>query len=116
MEDFAAMYIGPERRARRVYVTRNHEYHCKSGVCVAVRDVLSGAFVDDHEALGRVAGGVIHPYRDGVGRSIGSIQTATPGTRVHFSFDADDSCSVLTSAIESIERPPPEVVALYDRP
>jgi hypothetical protein len=34
---------------------------------------------------------------------------------VHFSFDADDSCSVLTSAIQWVERPARAVVALYDR-
>ncbi len=45
-------YRGPERRVRTCFVTRHREYHFKSGVCVAVRDRASSAWIADHEAVG----------------------------------------------------------------
>jgi hypothetical protein len=106
-------YAGPDRRRRRVYVTRNHEYHCKDGVCVAVREVRSGAFLPRHAAVGKKVTGALVFH----GRSIESVippEEAVPGQRLHFAVDVEDRRDVLTSSLTAIERPPREVVAQYD--
>src|SRR5436190_16014015 len=46
-------YAGPERRRHRVFVTRNSEYHTRDGVCVAVRDLRTGRFIEHHMAIGK---------------------------------------------------------------
>ena len=45
-------YSGPERRVHTVFETRNREYHVRSGVCVAVRDLKTGVWISNHEAIG----------------------------------------------------------------
>jgi hypothetical protein len=115
MDTHKPEYSGPERRKRSVYVTRNHEYHCKDGVCVAVRDARTGDFVPEHLALGKTVTGAF-VLRGG--RGIGSMflpENVAPGQRVHFSIDAQDPSAVTTSSLKSIERPPREIVAQYDR-
>jgi hypothetical protein len=114
MEPTKPEYSGPDRRTRRVYVTQNHEYHCKDGVCVAVRDVHSGDFVPKHSAVGkRVTGALLF---NGAGiKSISPPEEAAPGQRMHFAVDVDDRTDVLTSALKAVERPPREIVAKYDR-
>ena len=36
-------YSGADRRVHQVFVTRNTEYHVRSGLCVGVRDRRTGA-------------------------------------------------------------------------
>ena len=48
----SAMYEGPERRIHTVFRTFNHEYHVRGGLCVAVREIDSGVWISDHEAIG----------------------------------------------------------------
>ncbi|MGO8999684.1 MAG: hypothetical protein ACLQVI_40685 [Polyangiaceae bacterium] len=107
-------YAGPDRRRRRVYVTRNHEYHCKDGICVAVRDAQTGEFLPKHTAVGKRATGALVFNGAGI-ESVTSPEEAAPGQRMHFAVDVDDRCDVLTSALKSVERPPREIVAKYDR-
>ena len=45
-------YSGIERRIHKTYITLNSEYHVRAGVCVAVRDRDSGAWISGHEAIG----------------------------------------------------------------
>ena len=45
-------YEGPNRRVHTVFVTRNREYHTRDGVCVAVRDLKTTAWMALHAALG----------------------------------------------------------------
>lgn len=45
-------YSGKDRRVHTVFVTRNREYHTNRGVCVAVRDRRSTAWISNHEAIG----------------------------------------------------------------
>ena len=106
-------YAGPERRTRRVYVTHNHEYHCKDGLCVAVRDVRTGEFLPEHGAIGKRATGAVILNGGGIA-SISPVERATPGQRMHFAVDVDDRSDVLTSSVKAIERPPRDVVATYD--
>ena len=106
-------YSGPDRRRRRVYVTQNHEYHCKDGVCVAVRDIRTGEFLPEHTALGKVATGAVVLKGAGI-ESIAPPEEASPGQRMHFAVDVDDRSDVLTSTVQSIERPPRDVVEKYE--
>ena len=105
-------YSGPDRRRRRVYVTQNHEYHCKDGICVAVRSLRTRAFVPTHPAVGKTLAGALVLSRGGL-QSISPPEEAVPGQRMHFATDADDRTDVLTSSLQSIERPPRDVVAEY---
>jgi hypothetical protein len=97
-----------------VYVTQNHEYHCKDGVCVAVREPGSGAFLSKHPVVGkRVTGALVLNGSGGIA-SISPPAEASPGQRIHFAVDADDHGDVLTSSLKSIDRPPRDVVAQYE--
>ena len=46
------LYDGPDRRVHTCFITRNREYHTRSGVCVAVRDRSSSAWMARHRAVG----------------------------------------------------------------
>ncbi len=106
-------YAGPDRRRRRVYVTQNHEYHCKDGLCIAVRDTRTGSFLPKHAAVGkRVTGALV--FHGGTIESIIPPEEAAPGQRIHFAVDVEDRRDVLTSSLKAIERPPRDVVAQYD--
>ena len=106
-------YSGPDRRRRRVYVTQNHEYHCKDGVCLAVRDRISGAFLKTHRAIGKRASAAVTLANGGIS-SIAMPEEARPGERMHFVSGPEDPKDVLTSPLRSIERPARELVEQYD--
>jgi hypothetical protein len=108
----ASGYSGPERRRHRVFVTQNHEYHCRDGVCVAVRDITTGEFLPGHTAIGKRASAAVKLCEDGI-ESISMPDDAHIGERLHFTSGVDDRHDVLTSALCSIERPPKEIVARY---
>ncbi len=46
------IYNGSNRRVHTCFITRNREYHVRSGVCVAVRDRATSAWISGHRALG----------------------------------------------------------------
>ena len=97
-------YSGPERRRHRVYVTQHHEYHCKDGICVAVREVGSGEFIAS-TAVGKQVSAVVRFRSNGAIESIGVPDEAKPGERMHFANSTEDSRDVLTGPLKSIERP-----------
>jgi len=106
-------YRGPERRRHRVFVTRNTEYHCRDGICVAVRDRRTREFVEAHAALGkRVSGGLKFNDNGGIesARAGGDLE---PGDQVCFAGATDKDRSVITSPLDHVERPPKDVVAHY---
>jgi hypothetical protein len=105
-------YAGPERRRRRVYVTQNHEYHCLDGVCIAVRDVETEAFLPKHTAVGKTVSSALRLGANGI-ESISPPDEAHPGERIHFANGIDDPRDVLTSPLRTIERPTREVIAQY---
>ena len=45
-------YEGADRRVHTVFVTRNREYHTRDGICVAVRDLKTTAWMALHDAMG----------------------------------------------------------------
>jgi hypothetical protein len=101
-------YEGPERRRHRVYVTRNTEYHFRDGFCVAVRDRRTGEFLQGHLALRhRIAGGLKFFHNGGIGPNPGEPR---PGESIYFASEGRD---LVTSAVESVERPSKAVVGVY---
>jgi hypothetical protein len=109
-------YRGEDHWRYRVLVTRNSEYHCRSNICVVVRDRVTGALRDGHAALGRrLLGGL----RFDAGGGILSSSAAEPriGDRMYFSSGEEhDAMSVTTSALCAIECPRASVVARYPVP
>ncbi|MGD0528353.1 MAG: hypothetical protein ABSE49_24670 [Polyangiaceae bacterium] len=101
-------YGGPERRRHRVYLTKNTEYHFRDGFCVAVRDRRTGDFLHGHLALRRrVHGGIKFSRDGGIAPNAGEPR---PGESLYFASEGRD---LVTSALESVERPPREVVSAY---
>ena len=45
-------YSGNNRRVHTCFITKNREYHFRSGECVAVRDRSSSAWMAGHRAIG----------------------------------------------------------------
>jgi hypothetical protein len=111
-------YGGPERRRHRVFVTRNTEYHFRDGFCIAVRDRRTGDFLEGHLALRRrVNGGLRFFSNGGIAPNGGEPQ---PGESLYFSSDeraapggAERSRELVTSPLESVERPPRALIDAY---
>jgi hypothetical protein len=107
-------YSGPERRRRRVYVTRNTEYHVEDGTCVAVRDRRTQAFVQGHLALERRVAGTLRFFPNGaIAPSTGEPRA---GESICFGGSAsfeNDGRDLVTSPLECVERPAKTVVAAY---
>jgi hypothetical protein len=108
------VYRGPERRRRRVLVTRNSEYHCVDGVCVAVRDRTNGQFLRGHRAIGRHVDGSIRYYPTGGIAAAHDAAHVEPGEQVYLSSgDIDDPGNLLTSELIALARPSKGIVAAY---
>jgi hypothetical protein len=105
-------YAGPERRHRQVYVTRNSEYHCRDGVCIAVRSKRTGEFEPGHAAIGRRMTAGLRFNDLGAVTSASKPGSARVGDQLCFSLvDDRESCTeVVTSPLRAIERPPRDVV------
>jgi hypothetical protein len=101
-------YAGPERRRHRVYVTRNTEYHLRDRTCVAVRDRRTGDFLHGHLALAGQVSGTLRFFPNGaVAPSVGEPR---PGESLYFGSGGRD---LVTSPVESVERPIKAVVESY---
>ena len=110
----AETWRGPERRRRCVFVTTNSEYHCRDGVCVAVRSRKTGAFQLWHAAIGkRVSAGLVLDER-GIISGIFEPGSMCIGHRMWLSAgDENPEHEIITSTVRSIDRPAKEVVAQY---
>ena len=113
-ESTSHVYEGPERRRHRVFVTHHSEYHCRDGVCVAVRDRRRGVFVQGHSAIGRhITGSVRFNDNGGIAAAHDPIAPQV-GEQLCFSSDElDDPGNILTSELDDIVRPPKETVDGY---
>jgi hypothetical protein len=104
-------YAGLERRRHRVYVTHNTEYHIRDRRCVAVRDRRTGEFLQGHLAIDRnVAGGLKFFVNGGIAPNAGEPRL---GESLYFASDGRD---LVTSPLESVERPGRDVVGGYPAP
>jgi hypothetical protein len=101
-------YSGPERRRRKVYLTRNTEYHFHDEVCVAVRHRDTDQWRMAHVTLQRKLSGCVS-YSDH-----GDVQPkAGPpsvGDSLYFSAEGVD---VITSTLTDVSRPLPQTIATY---
>jgi hypothetical protein len=101
-------YKGPDRRRHRMYVTRNTEYHFRDGFCIAVRDRRTGEFLHGHLALRRrVHGSLTFSRNGGISPSTGEPRA---GESLYFASAERD---LVTSPLESVVRPPRDVVSAY---
>ena len=97
-----------ERRVHKVFVTRNTEYHLRSGVCVAVKDRQSGEWLRAHLALSqRIHGGLRFTRAGGIHANLG-----IPDFVESLFFHASGR-DLVTSPVLSVERPERAVVAAY---
>ena len=104
---------GPERRHHRMFLTRNSEYHCRDGTCVAVRDLVTGKFRHDHPAIGRHMTGGIRFALDGSVQSITQCgEEPHVGESLFFSNGKLDE-ELRTSALRTITRPPAVALREY---
>ena len=114
--EYQGKYLGKERRHHRMFVTRNSEYHCRDGVCVAVRSLDTGEFVPNHRAIGRRISSSIRFGEDGELCGISRPEAVQIGDKLCFrntrAMDADE---VITSTLRAVERPPKEVLSHYVR-
>jgi hypothetical protein len=113
-------YRGPERRRHRVFVTRNTEYHFRDGFCIAVRDRRTGDFLEGHLALHRRVDGGLRFFPNG--GILPNDGEPLPGDSLYFAGEGEDPHSeaartreLVTSPLESVERPTRELVDAYPR-
>lgn len=112
----AGVYQGPERRRHSVLVTHHTEYHCRDGVCVAVRDRRTGEFLPAHTAIGRHNGGSIRFNDNGGIADAHAANDPRVGEQICFSSHVlDDPGNILTSALDEVTRPTKEIVDRYPR-
>ena len=101
-------YQGRERRKHKVFLTRNTEYHFKGSMCVAVRDRRTGEWLPGHLALRRQLFGSIRFFMNGA--LLPSPGEPKIGEALFFGEGGRD---LITSPLESVERPPKELVSEY---
>jgi hypothetical protein len=102
-------YSGPERRIHRVFVTRNTEYHVRQETCVGVRNRQTGEWQSAHFAINLPVAGAIRFFESGsMSTNPGMPQI---GESMYFEAKGRD---LVTSAVVSVERPKPDLVARYE--
>ena len=98
-----------ERRIHKVYVTRNTEYHVRRDLCVAVKDRRTGRWIDGHAAIPQKLEGSLRYNNNGIFPNIGNPSI---GDAIYFRNGERD---LITSRLESIDRPEKHVVKQYRR-
>jgi hypothetical protein len=108
MREQHADYNGPDRRRRKVYLTRNTEYHFLDAVCIAVRHRGSGQWRMAHVALQRTLSGAV------TFSAHGEVQPRSGAPKVGDAlFFAADGADVITSTLTDVVRPLPQTIATY---
>jgi len=96
-----------ERRIHKVYVTRNTEYHLRRDECIAVRDRRTGHWLEAHAAVRKNLGGSVYFHTNGICPTAGGPRV---GDSIYFRNGERD---LITSRVESIERPEKHIVLQY---
>lgn len=106
-------YLGPERRRRVTYMTRNTEYHLESGICVAVRDRATGNWQLCHGAIGRRLSASVRQIEGAPPRP--TLERPEVGDALYFASATPKGAGdeVLTSSLLSIERPQKATIGAY---
>ncbi len=97
---------GPERRRHKLLVTQNTEYHLRDRCCVAVRDLWSGRWRDDHPAIGKRLFGAVRPSPRGL------EPLSAPEVDSLLWFENGDN-DILTSRLTTVTRPPKSALCHY---
>lgn len=97
-----------ERRRNKMFVTRNTEYFLSDGICIAVRDRRTEAWLEGHLAVGRVLSGGVRVLANG--EAIPVKDSPQVGEALYFS---EGGRELITSVLCSVERPPREVALQY---
>ena len=101
-------YEGQDRRIHRVFVTRNTEYHFRDGLCVAMRNRRTGEWLPGHLALQRQLFGGLRFFMNG------ALQPNPGEPQVGEAlFFGEGGRDLITSPLQSVERPTREMVAEY---
>jgi hypothetical protein len=92
---------------RRIYVTRNSEYHVEDGICIGVRDRRTRAWQRRHAALSRRLAGGIQMLPNGC--ALPSLRPPQIGQAMCFDGDPpnedefdEDSWHIVTSRLEAV--------------
>ena len=99
---------GTERRQNQVFVTKNTEYHLRSGTCIAVRDRRTGTWLEGHLAVGRSLSGGVKVLENG--EALPVPERPQVGEALYFSRGGRE---LITSVLCSVERPRPNDLAEY---
>lgn len=91
-----------ERRKHVLYLTRNTEYHCRAQECVGVRDRNTKKWNRWHPALRSKLMGILHADSKVYRRPM-------PGFKLVFAGKQ----TVMTSSLQSINRPPKRTLFHY---
>jgi len=91
-----------------MYVTRNSEYHFRDTLCVRVRDLQTGRWLDSHLAIGRKLSGAIRLTQDG--RPVPTPAAPGIGEALYFGEEGRD---LITSVLCAVERPSAGAVQTY---
>ena len=101
-----------ERRRRRVYVTRNTEYHTFDYVCIGVRDRTRGSWCEGHSALRRRIEGGIRLHANGA--LLPSLSMPQVGEAMYFELGgADEDKQLVTGRVQAIGRPNRDALRRY---
>ena len=101
-------YSGPERRRRKVYLTRNTEYHFDDDLCIAVRHRDTGQWRMAHVALQRKLSGSVALSEHG------EVQPKTLPPRIgDCLYFLAEGVDVITSTLTDVARPLPQTIATY---
>lgn len=104
---FSSRAQSAERRRRRVLVTQNTEYHLDADLVVAVRDRRTGAWLEQHLAVGaRYACGVRLMYD-------GSAQRGDAEPQLGEALYLRGGRDLITTSLLAVERPDLETIADY---
>jgi len=107
-ETHSRSFQGADRRRHRVFMTRNTEYHFRDGMCVAVRDRRTSAWLPGHLALRRQLFGSIKFFLNGA--LLPNPGEPKLGEALFFASGGRD---LITSPLEKIDRPAKDLVADY---
>jgi len=92
-------------------MTRNTEYHLDAGVCVAVRDRVTGNWQLCHGAIGNKLSGSVR-FKSGLDPHP-RVDVPEVGDALYFAAESGEGPEVLTSNLFAIERPQKTTVAGY---
>jgi hypothetical protein len=101
-------YVGPERRSRAIYVTRNTEYHFAEGVCVAVRDRETQSWLLTHPVLRRSLSGSVRFNKNL--EAYPTLESPRVGEGLFFGSGGPD---VVTSNLLVVGRPEKATIGAY---